>query len=127
MKHLGDFNYFDWTGFAKDKKFQVVSVNPWKDTNGRFQGTKVEVVIMEDHTKYVLRQGETAVTNAFEKLIFKVEGDQLLEVAVGSIVEALEVKATIYGDYRNNLSVKCKDVMTITGNGSGAHDEVKKK
>lgn len=114
MKHLNDFSFFDWVAFSKDKKFEVLSCNPWKDNDGRFQGTKVEVVILEDNTRYNLRPDESSVTNKFEKLIFKVVGDQLIDIAPGSVVVAQNVKATIYGDYRNNLSVKCSSVDVVT-------------
>ena len=114
MKHLGDFSYFDWVAFSKDKVFKLISCNPWKDANTqRMLGTKIEVVIIEDHTKYETKESETKVSNVYEKLTFKVQGDALKELPEDSIVQAVDVKATIYGDYRNQLSIKCKDVIVV--------------
>lgn len=114
MKHLGDFAPFDFHAFAKDKVFEVLGVQAWKDNQSqRFLGSKVEVVIKEDHTHYNLRAGESSVTNMYEKLIFKVSGDSLVDIPLGSIVQPVGVVATIYGDYRNNLSVKCDRIDII--------------
>lgn len=127
MKHLNDFSFFDWTAFAKDKTFEVLSCNPWKDNDGKFFGTKVETVIKEDHTQYQLRKDEVSVTNQYEKITFKVTGDSLLDIPVGSIVAGKNVKATIYGDYRNQISVKCSDVDIIRPVRTSTPEKVEKK
>lgn len=51
------------------------------------------------------------MSNRFEKLTFKVSKD--VEIPIEAIVEPLNATAAVYGDYRNQLSVKCSDIKVL--------------
>ena len=106
MKKLNLFNTFNWSAFAKGKRFVCTSSAEWKDfTSGAHLGTKVEVAIVEDLTDY----GDNSVSNLFEKLAFKVAKD--ISVPVGAEVQPKGVQASVYGDYRNQLSCTAQDII----------------
>lgn len=67
-------------------------------------------MIYRDDTAYVQKEGES-ITNRFEKLSFKVNKD--VEVPAEAIIEPVDAVATVYGDYRNQLSVKCADIKVL--------------
>lgn len=110
MKFLSQFQQFDFDKFAKDKGFMVVGCSPWKEhgTN-EILGTKVETVIYADNTEYKRTDGDSS-TNRFEKLTFKV-AKAGLEIPLDSIVKPVNPVATIWGEFRNQLSVKCSDMQ----------------
>ena len=57
------------------------------------------------------RSDGKAISNLFEKMDWKVERD--INIPVGVQVEPVEGVATIYGEYRNQLSVKVADIKVI--------------
>lgn len=109
MRFLNQFSKFDWQEFAKDKEFIVNGISEYKDYNtGGHLGTKVEVLIAKDDTVYKQPEGENQ-SNRYEKLILKVEKD--INFPIGTAVIPKEVIASIFGEYRNQLSIKCTDVV----------------
>lgn len=108
MKNLGQFIFFKFSDFAKDKKFMVTEVSPWQDYNTKqVLGSAITVVIIEDDTDYG-KQGN----NLYEK--FKIKVRKQVNPAVNTLVMPCgNVDASIYGDYRNMLSVTCDDVRII--------------
>lgn len=117
MKYLSQFvGSFNWLAFSEGKQFRVIGYREWKDfESGSHLGTKVEVVIFKDETSYKQRDGEVA-NNLFEKLVFKVAKN--IEIPINSIVEPLGVTATIFGEYRNQLSVKAEDIKILQQKGA---------
>lgn len=116
MKFLNQFQKFDFDTFAKEKAFMVIGCTPWKE-NGKdnILGTKVETVICADNTEYKRAEGDTS-TNKFEKLTFKVS--QIgLNIPTESIVRPVNPVATIWGEFRNQLSVKCSDMQVAPRKG----------
>ncbi|WP_322353813.1 hypothetical protein [Paratractidigestivibacter sp.] len=112
MRKLLQFNKFDMQAFSQGKVYLVTGISPWNDfTTKAHLGTKVEVVIAEDKTPYKSNDGEV-VSNAYEKLQFKVAKDNV-SVPVGAQVVPVNPVATIWGDYHNKLSVKCDDVKVV--------------
>lgn len=115
MKGLGSFVSFDWARFADGKTFQVVGCGPWVDFATKAKlGTKVEIVITKDNTPYPAKDGKV-ISNIFERLQFKAPKD--IAIPVGAIVEPVGAVATVYGDYRNKLSVRVDDVRIVGGQG----------
>lgn len=108
MKGLKEFLTFDWGKFSKDKQFIVVGVGEYTEFNSqRHLGTKIESVIITDNTSYTYK--DKPFTNLYEKISFKVTKD--IDVPLNSIiVPAGEIKATVFGDYNNQLSVICSDI-----------------
>lgn len=111
MKHLNEFLTFDVDGFLKDKALMTVSVKEWNDyETKKHMGTKIEVVITRDDTTYRQKAGEQT-TNRFEKLTLKVTKD--VQVPLESYVMPVHAKATVYGEYRNMLSVIADDIKVL--------------
>lgn len=108
MKNLGQFIFFKFNEFAKDKKFMVTEVSPWQDYNTKqVLGSAITVVIIEDNTDYG-KQGN----NLYEK--YKIKVRKQVNPSVNSLVMPTgEVEATVYGDYRNMLSVTCDDIRIV--------------
>ena len=108
MKKLNLFTVFDWPSFVKGKRFVCTGCSEWKDFDtGTYLGTKVETAIVADTTDYGDDSG--SVTNLFEKLVFKVGKN--LTVPIGAEIQAKGVQATVYGDYRNQLSCTAEDII----------------
>lgn len=111
MKKLTQFLDFDFEAFSKGKMYRVTGRSNWADfTTKAHLGTKVEVVITKDETQYELKEGES-VSNIFEKLIFKIRKD--VTVPVGAYVMPVNAVGTVYGEYRNQLSVTADDIRII--------------
>lgn len=75
-------------------------------------GTKAEVVILQDKTDYGQSDGANSVTNLYEKLIFKVP--KKLDIPLNTEVIPVNPKATIFGEYRNQLSIVCDDIRVVS-------------
>lgn len=112
MKGLNQFQFFDWNKFADRKTFVVTGVSEWADFDTKSHlGTKVDCIIAVDKTHYNFKPGEE-FNNRFEKISFKINKD--ISVPIDSVVMPKNVVASIYGDYRNMLSVKCDDIVVVT-------------
>ena len=108
MKKLSQFMRFDFEAFSKEKIYQVIGISEWRDyETKKHMGTKLEVVITRDNTQYKQKEGEN-VSNRFEKLTFKICKD--INVPMNTSVMPINAVATVYGDYRNQLSVTADDI-----------------
>ena len=113
MKGLGQFRRFDWQNFSSGKVYQVVGIADWMDRDtGKRLGKRVDVVITEDNTRYEYHNG-TQYTNLYERLIFKVEGNTEIAVAIGDTVAPVDAVARCYGDYSSQLSITCQGIRVI--------------
>lgn len=101
LKKLSKFQYFDCKGFFKGKRFMSVGLRKSDE------GTKLEVVIVQDETDYGDCGGEI-INNNYEKIVFKVP--KKIDVPMNVEVIPLNPRATVYGDYRNLLSITVDDV-----------------
>ena len=111
MKFLNQFTKFDLQGFLADKQLMVTGTSEWVDFDSKaHRGTKIEVAIVSDRTKYKQRDGQQE-TNRFEKLAIKVSKD--VTVPLESIITLVNGTASVYGDYRNQLSVTADDVKIM--------------
>ncbi len=112
MKGLNQFLSFNWDAFSKGKTFLVIGVSDYQDFDTKKHlGTKVDCVIATDNTQYNFKDGEV-FSNRYEKISFKVSKD--VDVPVDTKIVPQNAVASIYGEYRNMLSVKCDDVMVVT-------------
>lgn len=111
MKYLNQFNTFDLDKFLDGKKLVVLGCAPLKDNDtGNVIGTRVSTVILADNTAYKRKEGETG-SNRFEKLVIKV--NKLLTIPENSVVTPVNGVGSIYGEYRNQLSIKAEDIRVI--------------
>ena len=112
FKKLSQFEYFDMEGFLKGIGLGTVGKSEWKDfETGEHKGTKIELVIISDKNKYKSTNGE-AVSNIYEKLTVKVAKD--IDVPMNAHVRLINPYATVYGQYRNQLSVTADDIEVIS-------------
>ena len=112
LKNLRQFERFDCVAFFAGKKLMVVSCLPLKDYDtGMHLGTKAELAITEDNTVYKPNKDGIVSKNLFEKLTVKVSKD--IALPEGAIVELVNPVGTVYGDYRNQLSIRADDVKVI--------------
>ena len=103
------YAYFDFESFSAKKKFMYIGKQPWRDFNsGEIIGSKIEAVIMLDKTDY----GEADVNNLYEKITFKVPKN--LDIPLQAEIRPINPIATVYGEYRNQLSVTADDIQIVT-------------
>lgn len=111
MKKLSQFSKFDLERFLNGKTLEVISCSAWNDfTSKKHLGTKVETVITKDNTVYDQKDGEV-VTNRYEKLVLKIKKD--VTVPLDANVLPVNATATVYGEYRNQLSVTADDIKVV--------------
>lgn len=112
MKGLNQFVEFNWNAFAEGKTFIVTGVSEYQDFDTKAHlGTKVDAVIITDNTPYKFKAGEE-FSNRFEKISFKVSKD--INVPVDARIIPINAVATVFGEFRNMLSVKCENIQIIT-------------
>lgn len=113
MKGLYQFVKFDCNGFLCGKTLQAVSCGPLNDYSTKEHiGTKIGIVITADDTVYELKNGEMC-SNIYERFNVKVIGKDLTLVP-GTVVSLVNPRGTVYGEYRNMLSVVADDIQAVT-------------
>lgn len=111
MKYLSQFLKFDFESFSAKKAYLALNCSPWIDYDSKQKlGTRIEAVIYRDETPYRQKDGEKG-DNRFEKIVFKVSRDISLPENV--FIQPVNATASIYGEYRNQISVKCSDIKVI--------------
>lgn len=112
MTGLNQFLNFDFARFCQGKRFVTTASKAWVDHDThQHLGTVVSVAIVEDKTPYKPGKDGKAISNLFEKMNWKVGRD--VNLPIGVQVEAVDGVATIYGDYRNQLSVRVADIKVV--------------
>lgn len=105
LKGLNQFQEFNWQKFLEGKRLAFLKSVSWKDGDTEV-GSKVIAQIIEDRTQY----SKPGIDNFGEQLTVKVRGvapsafAQLRPLSTEIIVKEVE-RATVYGDFRNNLSI----------------------
>lgn len=119
MRGLTYFLAFNVLDFFELKTLVVTSVTQWLDFKTKEHlGTKVEVFISEDATEYPTPRDGGQISNLGQSFAIKVPHD--VSVKIGDVVEMVNPVATVYGEYRNQLSVKADDVVVVAGKGAKA-------
>ncbi len=122
MKSLTQFEKFDIDSFLKGKVLLFVSESEYsKYENGEpvsREGMKAELIIMRDDTEY--REGRTN-DNLYEKIFVKVPTSKTsLGLELNEQVRIHDVKkATVYGKYRNELSIEAERVVPVKQRNDG--------
>ena len=112
MKGLRQFLFFDWDAFAKGKIFAVTGVSSWDDNDTKAHvGTKVECAIIDDKTEYTIPKDGNGFTNKYQHVKFKIRKDVNLPIDTKVIPQG--VRASVYGEYYNNLSIECADLGIV--------------
>lgn len=111
LKGLNQFVKFDIEEFFKGKVLVATGIKPWVDFNTKqHNGTDIKVTILEDGTQYTFKEGET-FSNIYESFSLKVKKD--IDVPMGARVIPVNAVATVYGDFKNQLSVRCESVQIV--------------
>ena len=111
LKKLNQFNHFDTEEFFSKLSLIAIGKSAWKDfASGNVLGTKVEVVIASDKHDYYTQNGEV-VNNIYEKIMIKIPKE--VDVPMNAKVRPVNPVATIYGEYRNQLSVTAEDIEVL--------------
>lgn len=118
LKGLSSFQRFDGERFFHDKQILFTKAEDWQEGEDaehmRSVGTKITGVILSDETNYGHDQKGI---NQGESLTFKVR-QPLTSFTNWKVfqtiftVEKIE-KATVWGDYRNQLSIKVPSLKEI--------------
>lgn len=119
MKGLNKFQSFDLSAFLEGKKLLCTGCRPWLNDNQKEIGKKVDLVIVEDKTVYP--NSRTIITNLYEKMTVKVSKG--IDIPAEAIVTIVNGTATVYGDFRNQLSVRAEDVRVVTPPTTGPRKE----
>lgn len=111
LRGLNQFVKFDTEAFLKGKVLVATGLKDYIDYNTKEHlGKEVKAAIVQDDTIYTFKEGET-FSNVYESLPIKVKKD--VDIPIGARIIPVNAVATVYGDYRNQLSVKCDDIQII--------------
>ena len=112
MKALTLFNTFDWLSFSKDKELVVTGCAEWQDyKTHQHMGTRVYCVIAKDNTRYFYHGENVVGLNEYER--FSVKVPKNISVDRGSRIALVNPRATVYGQFNNNISITADDVKVI--------------
>ena len=107
MKKLKLFAPFNAELFFSNIDLQFVKLEEVY-TDGIKSGVKYHLLIITDNNNY----GDDSNLNMGEMIKVKVDNNKCnTNLTLGAIVELVSPRATIYGDYQNQLSVKADDVL----------------
>lgn len=114
MKKLRSFMDFDINRFLEGKDLRVVGAEAWQQYDDgkptQIVGTKYKLVIVTDATNY--QSAEDAHCNEGEQLTVKVPQVKKTFKKL-SAVQLVNPKATVWGDYQNQLSIEAEDITFI--------------
>ena len=114
MEYLYAYLRFDVAAFLRDKVLQATACGELVEfETGKHLGTKVTVAIISDKTPYPPGKNGAVRSNLYEKFTVKVNKD--ISVPVGATVELINPVGTVFGEYRNQLSVRADDVRIVGG------------
>ena len=117
MKNLYQFQKFLLPEFLNGKELTVTGCHPWKDYDTeQILGTAVDIAITKDETLYQPSKDGSVQTNLFEKFTVKLQKFNF-SVPAGTVVTIVNGTANVYGERRNQLSVKAEDVKIVQAPG----------
>lgn len=106
MKGLSQFLSFDLSRFLVGKTLVVVSISDLSEYGSdSVIGTKVECAIVRDDTVYAPGKDGAKVSNLYEKVNIKIKYPHTVSAEVGAVVVPVNAIATVYGEFRNKLSI----------------------
>lgn len=116
MKKLNLFNKFDYESFVKDKAIlAIASEEKYEYVDGKvsdkFAHTVYKCIIAKDDTEYINphTNEKLDVTNQGEPINIKING-RAKTFKPMSKFELVNPRATIWGEFQNNLSVTADDI-----------------
>lgn len=124
LKKLSRFQVFDANGFFAKKEMLLTKVEAWQEGEDadhlQTKGTKITAVIYIDNTAY----GTDLGLNRGESITFKVAQPVSTFSNWRPFNTRFKVnsftKVSVYGDYRNQLSIKVPNLVAVGGAGAVA-------
>lgn len=117
LKKLSRFQKFDAQNFFKSKEMLFTKIEEWQEgdaENRQTVGTKVTGVILIDKTDY---GNDQVGINKGESIVFKVSQPVTEFAGWKPFVTRFQchsfTKVTLYGDFRNQLSVKVPSLSPV--------------
>ena len=112
MKYLNQFLKFDWELFSKNKRFVSIGKRNWTNFETKEHlRILMDAIIYKDNTPYKQKEDEIT-SNAYEKVTFKVAKD--INIPMNVEIQATNVDATVYGYFRERLSITAEDVTVVS-------------
>ncbi len=112
MRGVHQFEHFEQEEFGATKDYTVTGVSEWLSYEEKKpMGWAISTIITRDDTQYRVKDGQS-ISNLYQPQVFKCF--QKPDVKIGDIVEPVEPVATLYGQFRNQISVKCKTMRVVT-------------
>ncbi len=105
MKALTPYLEFNCDKFFAGKRLAYVKAEPWRE-NEQTIGSRITLQIVEDKTEYA----KEGITNFGEQFVVKVRDleplsfSKLKPLTTEIVISDVE-RATVYGEYRNNLTL----------------------
>lgn len=117
FKNLSQYVSFDLEGFLSGKELELTNIVPWIDFQSKEPlGIKAELTIIKDDTEYKPNAQGVITSNKYCKLDIKIKDE--LTLPIGSLVKVENVtKASVYGDFRNQLSVEAQRIVLVKKEG----------
>lgn len=118
MQKLNIFLHFDLAEFLRDKLLEIMSIKEHRQyidgQPGDVDGVTLKVAIVKDGTDY----GTPGISNLYESFNIIIKNAKLENViSVYTPGTPIKIKtynkATVYGQYRNELSVQCSGLESI--------------
>lgn len=118
MQKLNNFTYFNLSEFLENKILEIANIKEHRyyvdGQPGDIDGVTLTVAIVKDSTDY----GIPGISNLYQTFNIIINGARLENVLSiykpgARIGIAKYSKATVYGNYRNQLSVKCNDISDV--------------
>ena len=113
MRGTHQFEEFNFSKFSQGKDYTVTGLSEWLDYDTKKpMGWRVDTVVTRDDTQYRTKDDQV-ISNLYQPQVFKCSAKP--DVKVGDIVEPVDITAcTLYGQFRNQISVKCDSVKVVT-------------
>lgn len=117
MQGLSQYERFAHKDFFEDKELTVASVSKWLDfTTKEPLGWKTTCAITRDDTPYRPKANGDIISNLYQMVTFK--STQKPDVKPGDVVVPDgDITCTIYGKFRENLSIKCTNLKVVNQKG----------
>lgn len=111
MNGLNQFLRFDLDAFLQGKSLKTIGCRVWKDYNTKaVLGTAVDCLIDKDETVYP-RATDKPISNAWERVSIKIAKN--ITIPGGVHVIPVDATGSVYGPYRNQLSIKAADIRIV--------------
>lgn len=123
MLFLYMYEEFNLEKFLHGKELSVTGCHPWTDFDTKRElGSVVEVAITKDSTEYPRKKAGDTRTNLYGTFRIKLPKLNYV-VPVGAIITIVNGDPTVYGERRDQLSVKAEDVKVITPPATGQKED----